>query len=133
MEVKREIVLDAPREEVWSALTEAEELERWFATDVELDAEEGGEGVFRWDDGDERRATVERVDPERAFEFTWGEEGGRVALTLEDVPGGTLLTVVESAPGPRACATDWSWGVELWAQTLSVSSSRRSPIRLAVA
>src|SRR2546423_11537253 len=56
MEVRREIVLDAPREEVWAALTEAERLEEWFANDVELDARPGGEGGFRWGDGGRRRA-----------------------------------------------------------------------------
>ena len=39
MEVTREIVLPAPREEVWAALTEAERLEEWFANEVEFDLE----------------------------------------------------------------------------------------------
>ena len=131
MEVRREVVLPASREEVWSALTEADRLSEWFANDVELDVRPGGEGVFRWGDGDERRAVVERVEPERAFEFTWDDgEPSHVAFTLEDVPDGTLLTVTESAPGPRASAAEWSWGVELWALT---RSSPRSPIRLVAA
>ena len=33
--IRREIVLPAPREEVWDALTDAERLEEWFANDVE--------------------------------------------------------------------------------------------------
>ena len=131
MEVRREVVLPAPREEVWSALTEAERLAEWFANDVDLDARPGGVGRFRWGDGEERRAVVERVEPERCFEFTWSdEEESRVAFTLEDDPEGTRLTVTESAPGPRASACEWSWGVELWTLTLS---SPRSPIRLVAA
>src|SRR5688572_14443486 len=70
VEVTREVVLDAPVEEVWSALTEPERLEEWFANDVELELEPGGEGTFRWDDGEERHAVVEEVDPERRFAFT---------------------------------------------------------------
>jgi uncharacterized protein YndB with AHSA1/START domain len=97
MEVRREIVLDAPREEVWAALTEAERLEEWFANDVELDARPGGEGVFRWGDGDERRAVVEEVDEERRLALRW-EDDGLVELELEDAPGGTLLVVTESSP-----------------------------------
>ena len=50
MEVEREVVLDAPPEEVWEALTEPERLEEWFANDVEFDLERGGD--FRWDDGE---------------------------------------------------------------------------------
>ena len=37
MEIEREIVLPVPPEEAWEALTEPEQLEEWFANDVELD------------------------------------------------------------------------------------------------
>src|SRR6266700_6430579 len=71
MEVTREIVLDAPRDEVWAALTEAERLEEWFANDVELDARPGGECVFRWENGEERRAIVEVLEEERRLALRW--------------------------------------------------------------
>src|SRR5215208_994876 len=61
VEVRREVVLEAPLEEVWDALTDPLELAEWFANDVELDLEPGGGGVFRWDDGEERHAVVEDV------------------------------------------------------------------------
>src|SRR5437762_11326801 len=95
MEVTREIVLPAPREEVWAALTEAERLEEWFANDVELDAREGGEGVFRWDDGDERRAVVEEIDEERRLALRFDDDG-LVELELDDADGGTMPVVSES-------------------------------------
>src|SRR5881398_326988 len=82
MEVTREIVLPAPREEVWAALTESERLEEWFANDVELDAREGGEGIFRWDDGDERRAVVREAEPPERLVLDW-EDDGDVVLELE--------------------------------------------------
>ena len=133
MEVRRVVVLPAEREEVWSALTDPARLEEWFANEVELDARPGGAGVFRWDNGEERRAVVERVEPEERLELAL-EDDGTVAFTLEDDPDGTRLTVVESAPEPRACAAEWSWGVELWTLELTLPrSSPRSPIQLAVA
>jgi uncharacterized protein YndB with AHSA1/START domain len=98
MEVVREIVLPAPREEVWAALTEPERLEEWFANDVELDARPGGEGVFRWDDGDERHAVVEELDEERRLALRF-EDDGLVELDLDDTEdGGTRLVVTESTP-----------------------------------
>ena len=97
MEVTREIVLPAPREEVWAALTEAEQLEEWFANDVELDLREGGEGVFRWGDGDERRAVVEEIDEARRLALRF-EDDGLVELELDDADGGTLLVVTETTP-----------------------------------
>ena len=97
MEVRREIELDAPVEEVWAALTEPERLEEWFANDVELDPRPGGEGVFRWGDGDERRAVVERVEEERYLALRW-EDDGLVELELEEAGSGTRLLVRESTP-----------------------------------
>ena len=55
--IRREIVLPAPREEVWEALTEPERLEDWFANDVDLDLRPGGGASFRWSNGEERHAT----------------------------------------------------------------------------
>src|SRR4051794_3109850 len=104
MEVWREIVLDAPREEVWAALTEAERLEEWYANDVELDLRPGGEGYFRWGDGDERRAVVEEVDEERRLALRFEDEG-LGELGLEGAPGGALALVRGATPpfgrGPR--------------------------------
>src|SRR6266567_7612781 len=110
MKVKREIELEAPPDEVWRALTEAEELEQWFANEVELKPEPGGEGVFRWDDGDERRAVVEEVEVERRFVFTW--DGDRVEIELEEIPAGTRVVVVESP------VAEWSSALELRACAL---------------
>src|SRR4051794_41713077 len=63
VQIEREIVVPAPPDEVWEALTEPERLEEWFASEVELDAQPGGEGVFRWGDGDERRGGGRRGRP----------------------------------------------------------------------
>jgi uncharacterized protein YndB with AHSA1/START domain len=97
VEVTREIVFPVPPDEVWEALTDPEQLEEWFANDVELDAREGGEGVFRWDDGEERHATVVEAAPGERLVLDWDEEG-TVELTLEEVEEGTRLRVRESTP-----------------------------------
>ena len=111
MEVTREVVLEAPVEEVWDALTDPEQLEEWFANDVELDLERGGDGVFRWDDGEERHAVVEEVVPERRFTFTWDDKG-RVEIELEEVEGGTRVLVTETA------GAGWSTALSLRALAL---------------
>src|SRR3954468_2281808 len=100
MQVEREVVFPASPEEVWEALTEPERLEEWFATEVELDARPGGEGVFRWGDGEERRALVREAEPEERLVLDWEDEG-QVVLELEEVDGGTRVRVVERSP-------DWS-------------------------
>ena len=131
MEVRREIVLPVERDEVWAALTEADRLAEWFANEVELDPRPGGTGVFRWENGEELHAVVEAVEPEERLALAL-DDASSVEFTLDDDPSGTRLTVVESAPGPQACAGEWSWGIA-WSLTLPARSLPRSPIRLAVA
>jgi uncharacterized protein YndB with AHSA1/START domain len=110
--IRREIVLPAPRVEVWEALTEPERLEDWFANDVDLDLRPGGGASFRWSNGEERRAIVTEVDHERRLSFTWDDEG-EVELTLDDDADGTRLTVVESSPS-------WSTALELQASAFAL-------------
>lgn len=98
MEIEREIVVPEAPDEVWEALTEPERLEEWFATEVELDARPGGEGVFRWGDGDERHAVVREVEEVERLVLDW-DDGGTVVLELEPVVDGTRVRVVESSPG----------------------------------
>ena len=97
MEVEREIVVPEAPDQVWEALTEPELLEEWFATEVELDACPGGEGVFRWGDGDERRAVVRELEEEQRLVLDC-DDGGAVVLELEPVEDGTRVRVVETSP-----------------------------------
>ena len=119
MEVRRETLFEAEREEVWDALTDPQRLREWFANDVELDLRPGGAGTFRWDDGSVRHARVERVEDGRELELVWWDDDGCesvVSISVADCEDGTRVTVVESptAAGLQASA-DWSWGVELLA------------------
>lgn len=108
MQIEREIVFPASPAEVWEALTEPERLEEWFATEVELDPRPGGEGIFRWGNGEERHATVREADAEERLVLDWDDDGGEVVLELQEVEGGTLLHVVESSP-------EWGTALELHA------------------
>ena len=111
MEIVREIELESPPEEVWQALTEPERLEEWFANEVELEPEPGGEGLFRWDDGEERRAVVREVEPGERLVLDW-DDAGEVVFTLEEVPDGTRLLV-------REVSAEWSTALELRASALA--------------
>jgi uncharacterized protein YndB with AHSA1/START domain len=97
MDIQREIVVPEPPDEVWDALTEPERLEEWFASEAELDARPGGEGVFRWGDGDERRAVVRELEEAERLVLDW-DDGGTVAIELETIVDGTLVRVVETSP-----------------------------------
>jgi len=105
--VEREVVVPATPEEVWPAVTEADEISAWFGAEVEIDARPGGRGTVRWPDGTERHVLVEHVEPARRLAFRWlpfqrtaeGEvtpvPASRVEIALDPVPGGTRIRVVE--------------------------------------
>jgi uncharacterized protein YndB with AHSA1/START domain len=111
-------LLDAPPDEVWAALTEAERLADWFATDVELDVTPGGRGVFRWANGEERTAVVREVVDGERLALDWVDEDGvatSVELELEETADGTRLTVVETATAGAEPAVDWSVAIGIGA------------------
>ncbi len=96
--VERDTLVEASPEEVWEALTDEDRLEEWLAPDVELDPVEGGEIAVR-DGDDERAGTVETVEESERFAFTWsrpGEGESFVEFTIEALPGGSRVTVVET-------------------------------------
>ncbi|HWO81974.1 SRPBCC domain-containing protein [Gaiella sp.] len=105
MEVTRTVVLPVTRDEAWEALTEPERLREWFANDVELDVRPGGEGMFRWDNGESRRAVVDEVAEGERLVLRW-EDDSRVELELDDAPAGTRVLVRETSP-------DWGVALEL--------------------
>ena len=80
--IRKEIVLPAPREEVWAALTDPSELADWFANDVELDLRPGGGAHSAGETASERHATVTEVEPGERLAFEWDDEG-EVEFTLD--------------------------------------------------
>jgi uncharacterized protein YndB with AHSA1/START domain len=109
--VERETLVEASPEEVWEALTDEDRLEEWMAPEVELDPVEGGEISVR-DGDDQRSGTVETLEENERFAFTWsrpGEGESFVEFTIEALPGGSRVTVVET---PMAMAAG-GWGPRL--------------------
>ena len=110
--IEKQILLRAPRERVWRALTDSGEFGAWFQAVFQ--------GPFRSGEPVRGRITypgyehlefvllVETIEPERLFTFRWHpnavepgadysqEPTTLVTFTLEEVEGGTLLRVVES-------------------------------------
>jgi uncharacterized protein YndB with AHSA1/START domain len=112
--IERSIVINAPRERVWQALSNPEQFGTWFGIDLKGHqftpgqrvrapmSACGHENVF-FD------VVVERLEPQALFAYRWhpaamdpavdysAEEPTLVTFTLDDAPGnGTLVKIVES-------------------------------------
>ena len=110
--IEKQIELKAPPSRVWRALTDYREFGEWFR--VKLDgsfvAGEVSRGHITYPGYEHIRweARVVRMEPETLFSFTWhpyavdpaadysGETPTLVEFRLQEIPGGTLLRVVES-------------------------------------
>jgi uncharacterized protein YndB with AHSA1/START domain len=100
--IERRLTLAAPRERVWASLTDAVELSKWFAPKVDLELVVGGSAVFRWDEQDvTSRGVVEEIEEPTRFAYRWEASHAhgkmtRVEFQLEEVEGGTQLTLFET-------------------------------------
>jgi uncharacterized protein YndB with AHSA1/START domain len=100
-EVRRTIEIRAPRQRVWAALTEPNEILGWFPTErAEIDLRPGGEASFVWDESSDE-AIVDIVEPPDRLVFRWRPAGldrpyTTVSFSLEEIEDGTRLTLVET-------------------------------------
>jgi uncharacterized protein YndB with AHSA1/START domain len=121
--IEKQILLRAPRQRVWRALADSAEFGRWFGMKLDGPFVPGASlrGVLvpttvnaevaaaqKPHEGLPFDLRIEQMEPERRFSFRWhpnaverGVDYSRepttlVVFTLEEVPGGVMLTVVES-------------------------------------
>ena len=83
--VERSVLIDAPRERVWSAITDPAQLEQWYAPGCpwEIPALEPGATVkFHNTETDIQLATIEVVEPLREFSLRWQLDPMHTGLTL---------------------------------------------------
>jgi uncharacterized protein YndB with AHSA1/START domain len=121
--IEKKIVLKAPLERVWLAISDSARFGRWFGVQLDGPFVVGKEAVGRIVatsvDPDVARlqepyvgfpwhVVVERIEPMRLFSFRWhpgavdpghdysGEPMTLVTFELTEVEGGILLTITES-------------------------------------
>src|SRR5438132_5257968 len=121
--IEKKVFLKAPRSRVWRALTDAREFGSWFGVRFETGFAPGAQirGKITPTTVDPEVAAeqkpyegrtfdfvIDRIEPQRVFSFRWHpfavepdfdyskEPMTLVEFTLEEVPGGTQLTLTES-------------------------------------
>ena len=95
-------------EKVWRALTEKEELARWFPARIEGAREAGASLQFFFEEGAPSAGRISVFDPPRVLEYTW--EGDLLRWELVPEGAGCVL-IFTTIPGDRANvardATGW--------------------------
>ena len=109
--IEKKVTLKAPQSRVWRAIADSKEFAEWFGMEVDGPFTAGktiacrirmrGE-VFTFD------IVIERIEPQRYFSYRWHpyavdpkrdysqEPTTLVEFSLEEIDGGTALTIVES-------------------------------------
>lgn len=96
MEVVKTLALAAAPARVWKALTDPDELVKWFPDkEARIEAKEGAEGAWEWETYGAYSVRFEVVDPPRRLVWTWAREPG---VPLEE----TRTTTVEFHLEPTA-------------------------------
>lgn len=115
--IERAIVIDAPITIVWRTITEPDQIARWFADRVELDARPGGHGtLFFAKNSVTAPFVVDRFEPPTLFSFRWCHPDGEepmhgnstlVEFTLvAETDARTKLTVSETGLDAMALPDD---------------------------
>ena len=110
--IEKTVTLRAPRTRVWNAIADATRFGEWFRVKFTSSFAEGetvrGQILIPEYQHVTMELEIERIEPERYFAYRWHphavdpkvdysqEPTTLVEFTLEDAPGGTRLTIVES-------------------------------------
>ncbi len=111
--IERSVTLKAPVSRVWRALSNAEEFGNWFGVNLKGKVMKAGsqlQGHVTYPNYEHIiwNVVIERMEPNRWLSWRWhpaaidvavdysSEPMTLVEFELKEVPGGTLLTVVES-------------------------------------
>lgn len=126
--ILHKVLVRAPREKVYDAMTTAEGLDGWFTEGSFVDRKVGGKIIFRWKNWGVDKVTTEAECPiievkvPKRFVFKWWDDHyTTVEMDFEEVKEGTILSVKEhgyqdTKEGHRRClecATGWGEALTL--------------------
>lgn len=133
--VRFERNLAHPPERVWRAVTETDELAKWFPARPEIAGERrvGATLTFTYPDNEEppESGEIVELDEPRLFAFTWrpGAEGSEPQLLrfeLEPDGAGTKLVFTHELPKPDSAKVAAGWQLCLDDLELALAGTPRS-------
>jgi uncharacterized protein YndB with AHSA1/START domain len=111
-QIVKEIEIDAAPDAVWKALTDADELSRWFPLEARVTPGPGGKIFLSWGPNCEGEGQITAWQP--GAKLAWSEQGLLlVEWTIEARGGKTILRLVNSGWGePRGWDDEYYGSVE---------------------
>jgi uncharacterized protein YndB with AHSA1/START domain len=110
--IDKTLIVKAPRSRVWQAITNAKQFGEWFKAKLDGEFAPGktiyGAITYPGYEHLTMELAIDRIEPQRFFSFRWHpyavdpkvdyspEPMTLVEFTLDDAPGGTRLSIVES-------------------------------------
>lgn len=130
--IKHELRVDATADEAWQALTQADEVVKWFAPEAHIEPRQGGAYELFWDpDNHDSMSTkdckITEFEPPRLLAFTWKgpdhyagvmnqpDRLTKVEVSLHERCKKTRITVVHGGWGDsEGWAEARDWHVKAW-------------------
>lgn len=102
-DIEYSLDIDAPPARVFAVLTRPDEVERWIASQAEIEPEVGGKYLLGWEGCEGMKVVEIEQDSKLAYTMPGMEESQNtvVTWTLEGSGGKTRLTIVNSGFGPE--------------------------------
>jgi uncharacterized protein YndB with AHSA1/START domain len=101
--VEKELFIAAAPERVYQAFTSKQDLESWFVTNADVQAEVGGVFNLRWQGDEKVDGQYVELEPHRRITFTWDERPkyGITTCTIKLIPeaDGTLVRLTHTGFG----------------------------------
>lgn len=106
--IEKEIIIKAPQETVYEAITSPERITAWFPTAIEGTLNVGDRPVLDFGEHGKNQIYVESAKPHEYFAYRWvpgskhfigdvlTQQNTLVEFTLEAIDGGTKVTLKES-------------------------------------
>ncbi len=109
--IEMEIVISAPKAQVYSAIAETEQIVKWFPEGIEGSLTPGQEPILDFGEYGRHRIYVENAKPTDYFAFRWipgsvksagflddvrTQPNTLVEFSLSEIQGGTLVKLKES-------------------------------------
>jgi uncharacterized protein YndB with AHSA1/START domain len=136
--IEKELFIQAPLERVFRALTEKEDLERWFMKTAEVDLHPGGAIRFEWGPGVFNFGKILVLEPLHRLSYSWealSPSATTVSFELTAETDGTLLHLTQAGIGE---GEDWDhyytlsnngWSVHLKNLTVWLETGISEPHR----